>query len=541
MIKNGNRDLITYPDSKVVSYEYDTVNRMAKVTDWNNSEVSYSYDDASRLIGMEYPNGIEMVRVHDAAGRISEHKYTKDNGTTTLISYDINYDSNGNPTDLNTYGLPDPSKLVSDTVTYNYDQAHQIENSSKGIYSHDQRGSMISRVVNGVLTNFTFGVHGMMTQQQTGAEIVTHTYDGNKNRIARQDSVSITRYVLDYTGAMSHLLCTTDNTGNITEYYLRGLENVAKYTNTGSLTYFYMSDPYGNIIALSDSGGNITDKYIYSPYGQVLGKVGTNDNKFLFCGSFGVINESDGLYFMRARYYDSLIGRFISEDPVEGDYINPVSLHKYLYAANNSLIYSDPSGKSVIWSLFSSMIETGLEYSDENFFQDSNAADYFKIANTSFGLVDDIISFSNIPNYVADKIAGEILSKTGSLIMEGWINSGEALGDVFIYSYEAGEKLADKVYDKFFEKTYSYTSNTINGKTQPNNYYAIDSVNMINNLSSPSKNSHIAYNSSSFGNNIPINQSVQNNIMLNNQHIQNNIPIIPPVIVPHTIRIIKSW
>ncbi|MNB99464.1 tRNA(Glu)-specific nuclease WapA precursor [compost metagenome] len=54
-----------------------------------------------------------------------------------------------------------------------------------------------------------------------------------------------------------------------------------------------------------------------------------------------------GLYYLRARYYDPSIGRFINEDTYEGQVNNPLSLNLYTYVYNNPLIYNDPTGHIV--------------------------------------------------------------------------------------------------------------------------------------------------------------------------------------------------
>jgi len=62
---------------------------------------------------------------------------------------------------------------------------------------------------------------------------------------------------------------------------------------------------------------------------------------FKFVGQFGVMQEPNGFYYMRARYYDPKVGRFISEDPIgfEGGDVN-----LYNYASNNPLLLIDPLG-----------------------------------------------------------------------------------------------------------------------------------------------------------------------------------------------------
>jgi len=55
-----------------------------------------------------------------------------------------------------------------------------------------------------------------------------------------------------------------------------------------------------------------------------------------------------GLYYLRARYYNPSTGRFMSRDPLDGDAIDPATLHKYLFANGNPVNLSDPSGKSSV-------------------------------------------------------------------------------------------------------------------------------------------------------------------------------------------------
>jgi RHS repeat-associated protein len=60
-------------------------------------------------------------------------------------------------------------------------------------------------------------------------------------------------------------------------------------------------------------------------------------NPFRFVGGWGVIDEGNGLSYMRARYYDQSFGRFISQDPIWNSNL-------YEYSANDPINFSDPSG-----------------------------------------------------------------------------------------------------------------------------------------------------------------------------------------------------
>lgn len=56
------------------------------------------------------------------------------------------------------------------------------------------------------------------------------------------------------------------------------------------------------------------------------------------------LDPATGLYHMGARFYEPLMGRWLSEDPVQDRYSQPVSLNFYAYVANNPLVLVDPTG-----------------------------------------------------------------------------------------------------------------------------------------------------------------------------------------------------
>ena len=70
-------------------------------------------------------------------------------------------------------------------------------------------------------------------------------------------------------------------------------------------------------------------------YGQVM---------FLFNGQYGVASDDNGLYYMRARYYNVSIKRFINQDVVTGSIAESQSLNRYAYVEGNPVSYLDPFG-----------------------------------------------------------------------------------------------------------------------------------------------------------------------------------------------------
>ncbi len=106
---------------------------------------------------------------------------------------------------------------------------------------------------------------------------------------------------------------------------------------------FYHFDEMGNTIFVSNETGTLIASYAYGPYGTITGSTGDLDNPFTWQGQHGVMQESaSGLYYMRARYYDSNTRRFLSRDPVSNS--APMTINPYQYALANPLLYLDPTG-----------------------------------------------------------------------------------------------------------------------------------------------------------------------------------------------------
>lgn len=101
-------------------------------------------------------------------------------------------------------------------------------------------------------------------------------------------------------------------------------------------------DQLGSTRALSNSTGAVTDLYTYDAYGNLIVPMGPTANEFLYSGQ--QFDRATGQYYMRARYYDSAGGRFISRDSYEGSTSDPISHNRYAYADANPVDIADPSG-----------------------------------------------------------------------------------------------------------------------------------------------------------------------------------------------------
>lgn len=133
--------------------------------------------------------------------------------------------------------------------------------------------------------------------------------------------------------------------GNIS--YAQGLGLISE--SGPGFDYFYQYDGLGSVVGLTDPTAKLAGRYGYDAWGQTDTsipdtKIGTKD-KFHYTGQ--TLDPGTQLYYLRARYYDPSVGRFLSRDPLAGLARYPLSLNRFLYAVNDPLDLLDPAGLCV--------------------------------------------------------------------------------------------------------------------------------------------------------------------------------------------------
>ena len=199
-----------------------------------------------------------------------------------------------------------------------------------------------------------------MTMSATGTS-VTMVYDGDGNRVAKTviaNGVPTTTYYLvndlNPTG-YPQVVEELNSAFQVQRQYTYGLQRIdEEQMLQGAWTpSFYGYDGGGNVRQLTDVTGKVTDSYEYDAFGNALQTSGSTPNVYLYRGEQ---YDSDlQLYYLRARYYNPVTGRFMSRDSIDpqlidsnGIPIGPQYLHKYLYANGDPLNGVDPSGRGVI-------------------------------------------------------------------------------------------------------------------------------------------------------------------------------------------------
>ena len=329
----GNLDQITYPGNKTASYSYDALNRLKTITiDWlaGQPTATYNYDSAGRLDFVDNFNGTITDYTYDNANRLINLLNKKADGTVISSHQFPLIDANGNRL-REVREEPIIPNLASQKVNFSYNiPRNRLISTTIDTFSYDNEGQQSRKSG----TAYVFDDAHRLKQIGSNTQFF---YDGANNRLRVTRSGTTTRYIYD---ANHNLLAEANNSNQIQTFYIHGAGLMAMVQGNNLYTYHY--DATGNTVALTNPSQNIINAYSYSSYGLIANESETIPQPFKYVGQFGVMYEpSHNIYYMRARYYDPEIGRFISEDPIGfggGD------VNLYAYVSGNPITGIDPSG-----------------------------------------------------------------------------------------------------------------------------------------------------------------------------------------------------
>ncbi|MFB5677041.1 polymorphic toxin-type HINT domain-containing protein [Paenibacillus terreus] len=332
---NGNRTQVTDPFGQVTKYVYDGLNRVTALgSNVAYPVAKYAYTKNGLAAKTLSRNGVVHESQYD--GGVLAELLVKQN-LMTANTFKYTRDGNKNIVGREQNGAID---------TFKYDQLSRIAASSEfnETYSYDQRGNRqtltTDQAPNISPSEYTFDAQDRLTQVQRNSKTVQYKYNGDGLLVGRiQDGVE-TRYYYDGDQIIAEAVVES-GTPKLKASYVRGSKLEAIVYPDGSEAY-PVYNGHGDLIELRDKIGNILNKYSYDIWGNITNSQEQVHNPFRYSGELW--DEDAELQYLRARWYDPAVGRFINEDTNEGETTNPLSLNLYTYVVNNPLIYMDPSG-----------------------------------------------------------------------------------------------------------------------------------------------------------------------------------------------------
>jgi RHS repeat-associated protein len=371
---NGQLASITYPGGLVASYDYDgrsavtspTARRSGTLTGHSprsarvasvtltqaaiSKTLTYQYDAAGMPSATQRPDlAPDTLFTYDAAGRMTGLAHNTSGGAS-LISRTLTLDASGNIIAEALTGSEVLAAPLPEATTFVYDKANQLTRSNTATYSYDGDGNLTA--ISGNRFSATYSPENRPTQitrqTLTGPQTLTLTYDGAGMRVKSAiTGGATTQYHYTPDG---QLLFTTDGAGVVQTLCIwKGPSLAALVTgpDLASSLLFPLPNLQGSIEAYAKLDGTLDTLFAYSPYGALAhdsAPSAINPGLFSYVGALGVQDEGEGLFYMRNRFYDASIGRFLQRDPtgLEG------GINLYAYANSSPMTFVDPYG---LWSL----------------------------------------------------------------------------------------------------------------------------------------------------------------------------------------------
>jgi RHS repeat-associated protein len=359
----------THVSTGTVTRHYDNDDNLTSVSDWLGNTTTFSYDANDNLTAITRPNGVNATYTYDDDSQLAA---LTDN-TTSSLSRDHT-------------GLLTSTTIAGTTTSYGYDAAQRLTSASSRPYGYDDADNLTHTATatgTAVLQDFD-DANQLTSRSQAATPTDTFTYDAEGRRTAQtpatgtatQLSWSQAGSLLSYDGPDHRAAGTTsltesysydgdglrqttttedqrthlayDQSGGLPEIITDG--PTAYITGPGGLPLEQISqngtvrwlhhDQLGSTTSITAANGTTIQTYTYDAYGQLTSAPPTAENPFRFAGQY--TNDTTGLQYLRARYYDPATGQFLSRDPLEDTTLQP-----YAYAANAPTAGVDPSGLSV--------------------------------------------------------------------------------------------------------------------------------------------------------------------------------------------------
>ena len=300
---------------KTATYAYDLLGRITKETKTGSQDISYTYDSNNNRKEMNAGNKVTAYKYNKNDELLRTDTLNTDTEEDSVVIY--KNDKNGNQlATVNRYEIPSDKK---DSTYVDIDVTLGDNRLNENVVNHyNALNQLTHTLTKNYKFSFTYDAEGLRTSKTVNGEKTVFVWDGDQ------------------------LVMELSESGKVLKRYIRGNDLVYADKGTDTEKQYYVTDPHGNVVQLTDESGAVTKTYEYDSFGNEVDSDSKDENPFRYCGEY-YDKETEEIY-LRARYYQPEVGRFLTRDSYTGEEDEPLSLHLYTYCGNDSVNRIDPSG-----------------------------------------------------------------------------------------------------------------------------------------------------------------------------------------------------
>ena len=313
---NGNLLKESLGVTRINEYTYDELNRLNTTLDEFSATTQYGYDANNNIVSKE------ISHYRGATVNLS-------NAGTTVPFTNVTHH-----TEEMTYNAANQLTRREETVT-GTNNGTTITQTSTDTYTYTANGSMSTKQEtlgsSALSKTYSYNDRNQLIQYKEGSTVKgTYTYDPEGFRSSKTAGGKTTCFYWD----RGYTINESDGT-NFTARNTIGIGGIIARKTSAATTYL-AKDIHGDTAYTLNTNGTKDAGYRYFAFGEQWSHSGSQDNPYRYCGEY--IDNETGFIYLRNRYYDPKLGRFISEDPAKS------GSNWYVYCENNPLKFVDPWG-----------------------------------------------------------------------------------------------------------------------------------------------------------------------------------------------------